>query len=267
MATDKTNLEKSLTYCVDTNARRIFWGSVDAGEEANDFAWDSVETVIRAIHFLEKQNKKPIELHMSSTGGDTMEMLRLHDVIQACPCQIKFIGGGTIMSAATWIMACCDERFLYPNTTIMLHKWSGSIDGNDLEHRIELQMGTELTDKLNKIFEDNSRMPAEFWNEITHRDLYISAEEAIMLGLADKIIQPKKRGNLRRARISIMNKPVDVPEMKKLVRQLGKRVHFNKNLKIDIEIPKEECDSEIVVEKEKDQPDITPTGPDTKSDL
>ena len=265
MAVDKTNLERSLTYCVDVNSRRIFWGSVDAGEEANDFAWDSVETVIRAIHFLERQNKKPIELHMSSTGGDAMEMLRLHDVIQSCACQIKFIGGGTIMSAATWIMACCDERFLYPNTTIMLHKWSGSMDGNDLEHRIELQMGVELTEKLNKIFEDNSRMPADFWNEITHRDLYITAEEAITLGLADKIIQPKKRGNLRRARINIMNQPIDVSEMKKLVRVLGKRVHFNKNLKIDIEIPKEECDNNVVIEKdepkEKDQLVVIPTSP------
>lgn len=264
----KANLEKSLTFCVDTGSRRVFWGSVDAGEEANDFAWDSVETVIRAIHFLEKQSKKPIELHMSSTGGDTFEMLRLHDVIQSCTCQIKFFGGGAIMSAATWIMACCDERFLYPNTTIMLHKWSGSMDGNDLEHRIELQMGVELTTKLNKIYEDNSRMPADFWNEITHRDLYITAEEAIMLGLADKIIQPRKRGNLRRARINIMNQPIDLPEMKKLVRTLGKRVHFNKNLKIDIEIPKEECDSEVIIEKdaskEKDQPVETPASPDTK---
>jgi ATP-dependent Clp protease protease subunit len=256
MAVDKTNLEKSLTFCVDTNSRRVFWGDIDNGDSGNDFAWDSIELVIRSIHYLAKQNKRPIELHMSSTGGDTWEMLRLHDVIQACPCQIKFFGGGAIMSAATWIMACCDERFLYPNTTIMLHKWSSSNYGTDIDQRIDMQSGIELTDKLNQIFADNSRMPAEFWNEMTHRDLYITADEAITLGLADKIVTPKKRGNLRRARISIMNQPVDQVEMRKLVRSLGKRVHLSKNIKIDITVPKEECDSEVTIEK--DQLEETP---------
>lgn len=262
MAGDKTNLEKSLTFCVDTNSRRIFWGDIESGDSGNEFAWDSVELVIRAIHYLAKQNKRPIELHMSSCGGDTMEMLRLHDVIQACPCQIKFYGGGAIMSAATWIMACCDERFLYPNTTIMLHKWSGTLSGTDIDHRIDMQSGIELTEKLNQLFADNSRMPAEFWNEMTHRDLYLTAEEAIMLGLADKIVTPKKRGNLRRARINIMNQPVNQTEMRKLVRSLGKRVHLSKNIKIDITVPKEECDSEIIIEK--DQPEEIPADPDIK---
>lgn len=259
---DKTNLEKSLTFCVDTNSRRIFWGDIDNGEDANDFTWNSVELVIRAIHYLAKQNKQPIELHMSSFGGCTYEMLRLHDVIQACPRQIKFFGGGTIMSAAVWIMASCDERFLYPNTIIMLHKWSGDVSGNDIEHRIDMQMGEKLTETLNKIFADNSRMPAEFWNEMTHRDLYITADEAITLGLADKIVQPKKRGNLRRARIKALNQPINQTEMRKLVRSLGKRVHLSKNIKIEVTVPKEECDSDVIIEK--DQPVQEPVDPTTK---
>ena len=259
---DKNSLER-LTFCVDTKLRRIYWGNID-DEDGEDFSWNTVEATIRAINALAAINKKPIELHMSSGGGDTSEMLRLHDVIQSCPCQIKFYGGGTIASAATWIMACCDERYLYPNTQVMLHKWSGSVSGSDIDHRIDMQVGIELTETLNKIYEENSKMPASFWNEITHRDLYISAEEAITLGIADKIIPFKKRGNLRRARIAIMNKDTDPAEMRKLVKKLGKRVHLPKTLKIDIQVPKEEYDPNVMIEKEEEESKTTIPEPTIK---
>ena len=246
--------DKNFNAVIDYKNRCIYWGDLESGDGGSEFTWDSVEATIRAIRHLASINRKPIELHMSSVGGDVIEMLRLYDVIQSCPCQIKFFGGGHIMSAAVWIMAGCDERYLYPHTELMLHKWSGEVTGTDIEHRIEYHVGLRLTNTLNTIFEKNSKMSADFWNEITHRDLYISAEEAIMLGIADKIIEPKKRDNLRRARIALMNRPTDGTQMRQLVKQLSKRVHLSRSLRIDIQIPHEQCDADIVIETTEPSP-------------
>ena len=60
---------------VDSKNRRIFFGSI-GDDEGSDFCWSNVERVIRAIYKLSENSKRPIELHMSSGGGEVNEMLR-----------------------------------------------------------------------------------------------------------------------------------------------------------------------------------------------
>lgn len=251
--TAKTEFDEILSHGVDFKNRRIYFG-LDADDEESsggEFKWESVEVVIRALHKMASDYKhSPIELHMSSYGGETDEMLRLYDAIQTCPCQIKFFGSGKIMSSATWIMAGCDERYLTPNTQVMVHKWrSGAPYQSETDHKIDMaHYAGWLTDTLNQIYADNSRMPVEFWEEVTKRDLFLTPEEAIHLGLADEIVPYKKRGNLRRKRIAKLNKQVDKSEMRKLVTDIHKRIHRGKNLKIELHIPEEEFDKDIYID-------------------
>lgn len=252
--TTKTEFADILCTGVDFKNRRIYFGLDAYFEEdaGSDFSWESVEMVVRALHKMASDYKHaPIELHMSSYGGQVDEMLRLYDAIQICPCQIKFFGSGKIMSAATWIMAGCDERYLTPNTQIMVHKWRGEAQyQSEVDHKIDLEHATGwLTNTLNQIYADNSRMPVEFWEEVTKRDLFLTPEEAIKLGLADGIIPYKKRGNLRRKRIAAMNKKVDKSEMRRLVNDINKRIHRGKNLKIELNIPEEKFDDDIYIEE------------------
>ena len=192
----KTEFEQILSTGVDFRNRRIYFGLDGEGDDENgtiggEFTWESVEIIIRALHKMESDySSQPIELHMCSGGGNTTTMLRLYDAIQSCTCQIKFYGSGKIMSSATWIMAGCDERHLAPNTQVLIHKWSNDLGHiSETDHKIEIDHGVGwLTSKLNQIYADNSRMPVEFWEEVTKRDLYLTPEETIMLGLADFII-------------------------------------------------------------------------------
>ena len=257
MAEKTDSVENIIDYGIDIKNRRIYFGSLKSDEEdatGSSFDWCSVERTVRAIHIMETEApNKPIELHMSSFGGDAYALLRLHDIIQSCSCQIKFFGSGPIMSAATWIMACCDERYLYPNTRILIHDSPAGVTSEmsakltDLY--IECNEEKTVQDILNKVYADNSRMPVEFWNEIVKRDLYLSAEEAIMLGLADEIIKPKKRGNLRRQRIAHLNKKPDTNELNILLGKLSARVSSEKSLKIELHVPKERFDQHVVIDQ------------------
>ena len=248
---DKTEvIDKLIDSGIDIKNRRIYFGITFGEGLGSDFTWVTVEYAVRALHRMVADSKtKPIEIYMNSDGGETHQMLRLYDEIQSCPCQVKFFGSGVIMSSATWIMAGCDERYLAPNTRVMLHKWrTEDMGGTQTDLKIDMEEGDQLTETLNRIYEDNSRMPAEFWEEVTKRDLFLSAEETILLGLADAITPYKKRGNLRRRRIAALNKEVDQKEMRKLVREINKRIHRGKNLHIELRIPEEEFDKDIVVD-------------------
>lgn len=247
----KIELDELLSYGVDLKNRRIYFGSPLDGsnEDLCDFTQASVELAVRALHKMSSEAPgKPIEIHMFSFGGSPYEMLRLYDEIHACPCQIKFFGSGAIMSSATWIMAGSDERYLYPNATVMVHELSTSSDGRHTDIQVNATEDRRLMKILYRIYEENSRMPAEFWEDVCQRDLHMSAHEAVSLGLADKILEPKKRGNLRKMRYASLKKEPDTKEMKDLIRDLYSRINKVKVPKLELnEVKKEAADPHLIV--------------------
>jgi len=230
----KTETENAISSGVDESARRIFFGRYlpnaepDEGSRFDDV---SISYAVRAIMKMIDQNpKKPIEIHMHSYGGDPYPMMYLCDLILASPCQFKFFGGGAVMSAATWVMAVCDERYLYENTRIMVH--SGDLEMDDRFPDAEMNMAEEkrLQDELEHIYAKNSRMPKKFWTEVCKRDLYLSAQEAVTLGLADKVIEPKRRGTLRKLRQAALSEKIPTNVMKKLVSKIYDRIQYPINI-------------------------------------
>lgn len=266
-----TELTDNLAYGVDLKNRRIYFGvNLDSADsdEATGFNPASVEYAVRALHRMASDApNKPIELHMNSFGGSIYAMLRLHDEILACPCQVKFFGGGAIMSAATWIMAACDERYLHPNATVMIHELS---DDHGYNKHTDIKINTaeniRLMDVLTDIYATNTRMPKEFWLDISQKDVYLSAGEAVSLGLADRILEPKKRGNLRKARQAALKKDVDPKEMKDLVKSLYERTNRTRLPKIELnEYKKEAADPHIVVDDTVPVPVATPSNEEKKT--
>jgi len=251
---EKTELENYLIYGVDTKNRRIFFGHpLDWGEldeiSIDEFSIGSVELAVRAIKRMEKDHpSKPIELYMHSYGGATDSMTYLHDIITHSTCKFIFYGGGVVMSSASYIMCICDERYLYPNARVMVHHGSDRFEGNWKDFEIYFKDSVELKKYCNKVYADNSHMPAEFWNKICERDLSLKPEEVIKLGLADFLVPKPKRGNLRKKREAKMR--VVNPELKQLIQDLYDRVGiYPKKHKIQVHIPKEEDkDSRIVVD-------------------
>lgn len=257
------DLIDNLIYGIDLKNRRLYFGvGLDWNEEnAGDFTQASIEFAIRSLHKMASDAPgKPIELHMNSYGGDMYAMLRLHDEILACPCQIKFYGGGAIMSAATWVMAVCDERYLYQNATVMVHELSTANEGKHTDIQIGATEDRRLMEIAYNIYEANSRMPKSFWEDVCQRDLYLSASEAVSLGLADKLIEPKKRGNLRKVRQAALKKAPDTSELRKLVNSLYQRINKVKVPKIELnDIIKEPADPHVVIDDkpvEKEMPQL-----------
>lgn len=263
---DRSELDDILNRGVDVKNRRIYFGLLDSDDGA-EITWHSVEQTIRAIQKLATDfPKKPIELYMSSPGGDLLEAFRLYDAIQSCTCQIKFYGSGSIMSAATLIMAGCDERYLDPNTSIMFHGIQLSY-GDATSPLVDLDIAHDESKRANQkwlaLLTENTRMPFDFWKEIAQRDTYLSSEEALMLGLADHIVEKKKRGSLRKSRTYALNQVPNQKDLTKLVKSIYDRIHQGKRVsKIEIHIPKDEFDNSLTIDTspvlEEAQEEINP---------
>ena len=260
-------LENYLKYGIDLYNRRIYFGDVNYPDgDGVDFS--TISYVIRAIDkMLDVNEDEPIRMIFSSYGGDAYAMLTLVDKIQQSPCKFIFEGYGFIMSAGTWIMAVCDERYLSENSTIMVHggSWGAEASGVDME--ILAQEESRLDGTLYKLYADNSYMSKEFWAKVCQRDLYLGSKEVLELGLADAIVQPRKRGNFRRGiRRKTFSNPPTEQKMKKLVSSLYKRVKMDVPDNLTISIKKEEFEeAHPPREDNKEQLEVLgkkPEGPD-----
>jgi crotonobetainyl-CoA:carnitine CoA-transferase CaiB-like acyl-CoA transferase len=148
----------------------------------------------------------------------------------------------------------------------MVHDGSDGFEGKHTDGQIQAAEMKRLQDKLYEIYADNSRMPIEFWADVCQRDLYLTASEAVSLGLADKIIEPKKRGNLRKVRYAALKKEPETKEMNKLLKDIYSRINKVKVPKIELnEVKKEASDPHLVVDNtpvETKTPDVTPASQD-----
>ena len=136
------------------------------------------------------------------------------------------------------------------NATIMVHDGSEGYEGKHPDVQINAAESKRLQNLLYDIYANNSRMPREFWEDVCQRDLYLEPSEAISLGLADKIVEPKKRGNLRKIRQASLRKTPDSQEMRRLLNKLYARVNKVKIPKIELNpVIKEATDPTVVVDE------------------
>jgi len=221
---DATILQTTIQQGIDLQHRRIYFGDLEY-VEGSEIEFCSIELTLRAIDKMLDINNKPIEIYMSSYGGDPYAMLALHDKIQESPCKFIFFGRGMIMSSATWVMCCCDERYLSTNTTVLVHDGFTDVVDRSTDARINSDENERLQQRLAKIYEDNSYLDRKFWSTVGRRDLYLTAEETIKLGLADKITPFRKRGLFRKGprEHTFLSKP-DTESMRGFISELFKRI-------------------------------------------
>ncbi len=138
---------------------------------------------------------RSISMMVSTHGGIASDMFSILDVMEMVKertCDIETLGIGKVMSAGVQILAAGTpgKRKIGKNCRVMLHNVKSAAGGtihsieNELEEvkwvqerYVELLAGyTKLTpSKIKKLFK-------------SQKDVYISAEQAIKMGIADEII-------------------------------------------------------------------------------
>lgn len=254
MSKDPNSLELFLKTGVDIRERKIFFGYVD-GAGDDDVGFEAVSLAIRAIDkMVAISNKQPIELHFTSYGGDPYQSLALVDKILEAPCKFVFYGRGAVMSAATVVMAVCDERFLSKNAVVMLHDGSDGFDGKTTDLQIYVKETERLQDAYNEIYANNSWLDKAFWDDIVRRDLYLSADECILIGLADKLVHTPGRSKFRNRR-----KPgtSDVAKVQKLMKKFAERTKLSRLSEVKIHFNEEK--HEEIKEYDNTEKELNPT--------
>ena len=143
----------------------------------------------------EPEEGKPIELYISTYGGSADDMAALVDIMGMVKkdCPIKTIGIGKVMSAGVLILASGSkgERYIGRNCRVMIHSVIAGSSGalHNLENELaEVKKMQEVyLDSLVQVTNLTKKQLKSFMRRKTN--VYLTAEEAIKYGIADKILE------------------------------------------------------------------------------
>ncbi len=138
------------------------------------------------------KNDQILNLYINSQGGDIYQAFGLIDMMKTSRLPIRTIGYGSVMSAAFLILSSGTkgERYIAPNTGIMCHQISCF---EEIGKYHDIKATRKETDRLNKAMHDILKETTNLDSKVIKtkllpaHDVYMTAEEMINLGAADKI--------------------------------------------------------------------------------
>lgn len=153
---------------------------------------DSLAYVMHALTTFEPHDR--ITMLLATGGGDVEAGLGIYDLLKAHPGGVRIIVCGFAQSMGAIILQAGVERLLLPNANIMAHWGNQSAEDDNPENfRRKLKFYEKLDDKCNDILlekmrEKSPKLTKGNLKRKTANDFYLTADEAVNCGLADRVI-------------------------------------------------------------------------------
>lgn len=151
--------------------------------------------IVAQLLFLQSEDpKQDIYMYINSPGGSVYDALAIYDTMQYLGNDIQTIGIGVQASAAAFLLSSGTKgkRFLLPNATVMIHQPSSGTRGKVTDQEIDLKESLRVKRLLEQIMANNTGQKLETIHHDMERDFWMTAEESVKYGLADKIITKSK---------------------------------------------------------------------------
>ena len=187
---EQDNSEKEPSRLLQEAGMYVFMGEI-----TDDAIRPIIEWILVENHVVRKK-KKELLLMICSEGGAMESAFALIDVMRASSIPIKTVGLGSVASSALLIFLAGTpgRRMLTPNTSILSHQYSWGSDG---KHHELFAMTKEFGLAQQRMM-DHYRVTTGLDEETIKQrllpasDVYLSAEEALTLGICDFISDLKK---------------------------------------------------------------------------
>lgn len=152
--------------------------------------------------WLKEAGGAPVEVHINSYGGDVFEGIAIMNALRDYEAEVTVIVDGIAASAASYIaVGGADSLIMQESASLMVHDAWADVSGNSAEIRKQAEELERMSDVIAQIYADKSGTPAKEWREAMAEDAYFSAEEAILVGLADEIRSGARVSNDTRTRM------------------------------------------------------------------
>lgn len=163
--------------------------------------------IVAQLLFLESENPdKDISMYINSPGGQVTAGLAIYDTMQFIKCDVQTIVLGQACSMGSFLAqaGAKGKRFVLPEARTMIHRVSSGTPGTrGSVHVQELQFEDakrtyEESQRINKrltelyVKHNSAGKSYEELFETMKFDTFLSAQEAVDWGLADKVVEKRQ---------------------------------------------------------------------------
>lgn len=156
----------------------------------------SANLIVAQMLFLESQNsEEPINFYINSPGGVITSGMAIYDTMQFINAPVSTIVMGQACSMGSFLAQAGEpgKRFVLPNSRTMIHQPSGGARGMQSDIEIQYKEITFLKQRLTELYVKHNTKGKSYkdFERDMDRDNFMTAEEAVEYGLADKVIERK----------------------------------------------------------------------------
>ena len=153
----------------------------------------SASLIVAQMLFLESEDPdRDILFYINSPGGVVTAGMAIYDTMQFIKCDVSTIVMGQACSMGSCLAqaGAAGKRLILPTARTMIHQPSGGAHGQATDIQIQAQEILKMKKYLTEIYVKHNSAGKTFeqLSADMERDFFMSAEEAVAYGLADKII-------------------------------------------------------------------------------
>jgi ATP-dependent Clp protease protease subunit len=151
----------------------------------------SSSLVCAQLLFLESENPdKAISFYINSPGGSVTAGMAIYDTMQFIKCPVNTIVMGQAASMGSLLASAGapGQRYILPNARHMIHQPLGGASGQATDVEIQARELLRWKKVLTDIYVTHTSKSYDTLRADMERDNFMTAEEAVAYGLADKVI-------------------------------------------------------------------------------
>jgi ATP-dependent Clp protease protease subunit len=153
----------------------------------------SASLIVAQMLFLESDEpNKDISFYINSPGGSVTAGMSIYDTMQFIKCDVHTIVMGQACSMGSLLATAgaSGKRYILPYARHMIHQPSGGARGQATDIQIQAREIQKMKHYLTEIYvqHNSAGKTYEDFAADMERDFFMSAQEAVDYGLADKII-------------------------------------------------------------------------------
>ena len=159
-------------------------------DDVNDH---TASLVVAQMLFLEAEDpERDILFYINSRGGSVTAGMSIYDTMQFVKCDIQTIVMGQACSMGSLLATsgAAGKRFMLPHSRNMIHQPSGGAEGQATDIEIQAREILKMKRYLTEIYVQHNTAGKTYddFARDMERDFFMSAEEAVAYGLADRVI-------------------------------------------------------------------------------
>ncbi len=191
----RDDVDKFHDYSLYIPQRTIFMGSEEFSLSEGESGTDGLmaERLIKNLTILEAMNANPITIIMNNIGGDEYHGFAMYDAIKACKSHVTIKVLGHAMSMGSILLQAADTRIMGPTSRQMIHYGTWGIHDHAKTAQKWAEEGRKIDEwmeqmYLARIHEKVPTFPIQKLKKMLDHDTFLTAEESVKIGLADKVL-------------------------------------------------------------------------------